>query len=1009
MNGEPEVLAFAAGRTHAVPTRWSPTWKPKAARRTSRAIFAIHAYPDKWGGLGLAAFFQAHIDVPTMPLRKGFVLPPKAPEDEVERVKQVADRLGFEVHSHEDFVVRGLKRIAWNLSMATAVYGFATVGLLGIRVVKSRKGDGLSVAFKKTRRRVGGHSEKQRVMHDAFVPSVTIRPRTGRIGTAKWTSTSAKVFRGGPVVDLVTLAHSQGGKFSRSLGDLAASLGIVPPKHGRTPEALASQVAAIAHCYAKLSARHQSLVRGTRSPSVVPTPGAYGQTVMELSGLTPPLSRPGFLDHDPRIVGTMESYHGAEVVILHRRESVPGCTYMDVAAQFVQLAIHRRDWRFLTAKRIEVEDVDPAYLEEEINELGEDALTDPRMYRRFGMTFTNIVPRGATLPRRVPNTDGSYRTQVGPFTCSEPVLFNALDVVRARFEDGECPQISSAFRLVPRGRVKGLRPFDLSGAGTFDPNEPGADLFRFLFEGRARVRSGEAEVHTPWSRKVLATTLKAIAVAGIGSFAQVIPKATRSRSVEVAITDGRGERRMVRTRRPEVPGDWYCPPVAAGILAASRLQGFALRRLVSSEGGRPLYSATDSVVAADLTPDATCRVLEAFERFNPTALHGPRVVAGHDGLRVHPNYLDGPLALRIVPETLEGKARTDRQGDRYQLAVPVTFTGWHTMRYILTDPDGHPLFHSEHGLGDLIDEDLSLLPEEWIGHALSWTAGLGPEPEGLDRPRLVVQAANRPDLSDAVGSSRLLRAWSPLVLAFERNDLGIGERMLVARWTPGFNSARAKWRVFGSGELIRHPELQSIRDYMSRYTRTRERGTLDEQGKASTVGTIGPLTPRPVVALSIRRVGKEAHDVGEWRPGGSTRPVMYEADRVGPTSRSLGDQAFRDACRILGRALSRGEVTHVYLRGKTVPHKILEQTLQARVAPPELRRAIIEGAAHLVHVSPAGAADHLATHLAVCDLEGCTLPAAKGGRWCGTKHRKSAYRQRLVKRQEEGSTSWIAR
>ncbi len=499
----------------------------------------------------------------------------------------------------------------------------------------------------------------------------------------------------------------------------------------------------------------------------------------------------------------------------------------------------------------------------------------------------------------------------------------------------------------------------------------------------------------------MATTLKAIAVALIGSFAQVIPKATRPRSVEVAITDGQGETRTLRTRRPEVPGNWYCPPVAAGILAASRLQGFALRRLVEAEGGRPLYSATDSVVAADLTPEAACRIIEGFERFNPTELHGPRVVAGHDGLRVYPEHLDGPLALRIVPETL-GKVRTDRQHGRHQLAVPVTFTGWHTMRYVLTDPDGYRLYFSEHGLGDLVDEDLSLLPQEWIGQALSWAAGLAPEPEGLDRPRLVVQAANRPGLWAAMGSSRPLRAWSPLVLAFERNDLGIGERMLVSRWAPGFNQARSKWRVFGSGELVRGVELQTIRSYLDRYTHTRERGALDEQGNASAAGTIGPITPRPVVALSIRRVGREAHDVGEWRPGGPTRPVIYEVDRVGPTSRSPGDQAFRDACRILGRALSRGKVVHVYLRGKSVPHKILEQVLQRRVAPSELRRAIVEGAARVVHASSAGAADHLATHLAVCDLKGCTLPAAKGGRWCGTRHRKAAYRKRLKVRQEGG-------
>lgn len=998
MPDEAEVVSHAAVRVHAVPSGSAPDWKPRMPRRTSRIAFALHAYPDERGGLGLAAFVQAHTDAPGEPLRAGFVLPPKASEDQVEPVRKVAEDLGFEVRAFDDFVTHDLKRIAWGLSTVTAGYRlFETLGLLGVRVVETHKRGGLSVAFKKypRRHRKGG---PRRVSADAHVPSITIRAYSGRRGTGRWTSTSSSVFRGGPLVDLVTLSHAQSGKYPRSLFDLAAELRVPVPETGRTPEALASQVQAIARVYAKLQGRHRSLVGDNLMPSAPTTPGAYSRALVERTGLVPPMSRPGFLDRDPRILGTMEAYHAADVVAFHRGEPVPGCAYMDIAAQFVQVAIHQRAWRFLVASRIDVEDLDPAELQTEIDALDEDALTDPRTLRRFGWTFANLVPAGASLPHRIPGGNGSDTSRVAPFTCPEPVLFNALDLVRARFEDGRCPEISSAFRLVPRGKVKGLRPITLPGAGRFDPNERGADLFAFLFEGRARVRSGEAEVVSPWSRKDLAATLKAIGVSLIGSFAQVIAQPERPRSMEVALTDGMGQTRTIRTRRPEQLGPWYCPPLAAAILAASRLEGFALRHLVDAEGGRPLYSATDSVIAADLSPEGAVRVLQRFERLNPTGQHGPRVIAGPDGLRVYPEVLDGPIALRVVPETLADEVLIDERGERYRLAVPLTFTGWARMRYVLTDPEGRPVYFSEHGLGDLVDADLERFPSEWIGRALSHLTGDGPEPEGLDRPRLHVQAANRPNLLTAAG--RRTPAWSPIVLAVERNDLGFAERMLAAPWAPGFDPVRTRWYVFGSNELVRRPELQTVREYLERYTRTRERGTLDEQGRPSTAHTRGPLRARPTVALGIRRVGKEAHDVGEWRPDGPRRSVVYEADRVGTSSRSVADQTFRDACRILRRSLEQGHVEVHDFQGKPIRQVELDRALASRSAPAKLRRAIVDAAAPLVHTSRQGVADAFATVLGVCDLPGCTSPATKGGRWCSTNHRRSAYRKRLKVRQE---------
>ena len=58
--------------------------------------------------------------------------------------------------------------------------------------------------------------------------------------------------------------------------------------------------------------------------------------------------------------------------------------------------------------------------------------------------------------------------------------------------------------------------------------------------------------------------------------------------------------------------------------------------------------------------------------------------------------------LRITSENF-GEQRTDERGEAYLPRVPLTFTGWHSMRYVLTDPEGLPVRWSEHGLGELVE------------------------------------------------------------------------------------------------------------------------------------------------------------------------------------------------------------------------------------------------------------------------------------------------------------------
>src|SRR5207247_3828709 len=124
--------------------------------------------------------------------------------------------------------------------------------------------------------------------------------------------------------------------------------------------------------------------------------------------------------------------------------------------------------------------------------------------------------------------------------------------------------------------------------------------------------------------------------------------------------------------------------------------------------------------------------------------------------------------------------------------------------------------------------------------------------------------------------------------------------------------------------------LQTIGAYLERYVRTPERGAAGPSGAPCRLGTIGPLTVRPTVAHGVRRVGKEAHDVGEWVIE-RTRPADYGPTGTAPGG--SGNRAFRDACRILGRAFRDGNAVPVRDdHRRAIPEADVRRAIAARRA-----------------------------------------------------------------------------
>ena len=155
---------------------------------------------------------------------------------------------------------------------------------------------------------------------------------------------------------------------------------------------------------------------------------------------------------------------------------------------------------------------------------------------------------------------------------------------------GRAPTVRRAFRLVPHGRLEGLTPVRLRGSVPVDP--AAGDFFRQVVEERVRTLSGsdlpDAE------RERLSRSLKVLGNAtSYGIYAEVNaePSIGKKTKVEVQGLDGPF---VTAVERPELPGEYYFPPLAAIITGAARLMLALLERCVTDLDGTWAVADTDS-------------------------------------------------------------------------------------------------------------------------------------------------------------------------------------------------------------------------------------------------------------------------------------------------------------------------------------------------------------------------------------------------------------------------------
>jgi hypothetical protein len=226
--------------------------------------------------------------------------------------------------------------------------------------------------------------------------------------------------------------------------------------------------------------------------------------------------------------------------------------------------------------------------------------------------FVKVVPNGDLLPSRAKYSSASNDWQVAvnhlfatDHAGSEGLWFSLPDVAVSVLLTGKVPRIVDAFKLVPVGKVSGLRPVRLGGEVSVNPLTQ--DLFRTVIEQR---KSKSNKGHTSLEdADRLDKALKVLANAtSCGIYAEMNRQETESR-VKVQCQGIDPEPYACSAIHPEKPGEFCFPPLASLITGAARLMLALLEHSVSALGGTYAMEDTDSmaIVATEQGGTIPCK------------------------------------------------------------------------------------------------------------------------------------------------------------------------------------------------------------------------------------------------------------------------------------------------------------------------------------------------------------------------------------------------------------------
>jgi hypothetical protein len=610
------------------------------------------------------------------------------------------------------------------------------------------------------------------------------------------------------------------------------------------------------------------------NPCKAYSPASIAKAYLLAMGLNTPAKQFRSISH--KYLGyAMSAYFGGRAECRIRKASVP-IVYVDYKSMYPTVNTLMGLWKVLTAERLEIVEATDE-IRDLLNSVTKERCFDKAFWPNL-LFFGLIQPEGDIVPVRARySSSDAFTIGLNPLICDKPLWFAGPDLVDSALLCGKAPKLIRAFKLVPKGRQDSLRPVMLSGAIRIDPND--GDFFKNGVEERQRIES--LEDFSKAEREWLSEFLKVMVNSGsYGIYAELIREELAAKKSETGVVFGIDSPFSIKSSKPERPGKFYFPPIAALITSAARLMLGLLEKCVTDACGSFVFCDTDSmgIVATKTGGPVKCRSSEIKAL---SWLEVDSIVAQFEALN--------PYDKRAVPGSIlkiEKVNYRDNSTVREQLYAHAISA----KRYVLFNVDPNrkaeirkPL---EHGLGHLINPiDPNEESTDWISEVwdliLRNDAGIvAAYPKWFDRPaisRLTITSPHllKPFLKRKKGYNDRVKPSNFLLTAHVAtlgHPAGVDRTkfQLVALyaldpklWT------KMKWTDVHSTKdfnvtttlapqrgLVR---IKSIRDVFEEYEFHPEPKSAGANGEAADRRTSGLLIRRSVEAVSITYVGKESN------------------------------------------------------------------------------------------------------------------------------------------------------
>ena len=385
------------------------------------------------------------------------------------------------------------------------------------------------------------------------------------------------------------------------------------------------------------------------------SPASIGKEYFKEMGIKP------FLEQNPdpkfpkEMLGkVMTTYFGGRSEV-HKRKVPVKVTYLDYTSMYPTIFEWLDLWRFLIAERIDVVE-DPSFAE-----FVQNATLENMRDLKIGTKLTGIALVEADwdiLPLRARyGKDRIIRTIGLNFVKGKQLYYAYPDIIASKILTGKVPKIIKAYRFVPVGVQKGLKPINLFGS-KLDPSK--TSFIKSIIEQRMAIKKLLKQDPNNEDLKIKEHVLKIIANSvGYGIFAEIntVPLAKLKRFSVYGLRHF-----YTIVDKDEQQGKAFNPIIATLQTSGARLILAMTETFIAQNNGYYAYCDTDSMF---VSPELVDKITAFFKPLNPYnvdvemfKVEKQKLKNGKDGKKLHDVWFLGLAAKRYcLFDVVKGKIK----------------------------------------------------------------------------------------------------------------------------------------------------------------------------------------------------------------------------------------------------------------------------------------------------------------------------------------------------------------